>query len=100
MTFARSSLTRPEASREIPPMRRLAGAGQRNCRTDVSFVSPRFRGIPASVAFLRPALVAIVLTMLMASPALADFRLCNNTGGRVGIALGYKDGEGWITEGW
>jgi len=31
---------------------------------------------------------------------LADFRLCNNTGSRVGVALGYKDGEGWITEGW
>lgn len=35
-----------------------------------------------------------------ASPAAADFRLCNNTGGRVGIALGYKDGDGWVTEGW
>ena len=38
--------------------------------------------------------------MLMASPAAADLRLCNNTGGRVGIAIGYKDGEGWVTEGW
>ena len=28
-----------------------------------------------------------------AARAAADFRLCNNTGGRVGIALGYKDGE-------
>lgn len=35
-----------------------------------------------------------------ASPALADFRLCNNTGSRVGIAIGYKDSEGWATEGW
>ncbi len=34
------------------------------------------------------------------SPAMADFRLCNNTGSRVGIALGYKDAEGWTTEGW
>jgi len=33
-------------------------------------------------------------------PAAADFRLCNNTGSRVGIALGYKDAEGWTTEGW
>ena len=33
-------------------------------------------------------------------PAAADFRLCNNTGGRVGIAVGYKDGDGWATEGW
>ena len=34
------------------------------------------------------------------SPAAADFRLCNNTPSRVGIALGYKDAEGWTTEGW
>ena len=33
-------------------------------------------------------------------PARADFRLCNNTGSRVGIAIGYKDDEGWTTEGW
>jgi uncharacterized membrane protein len=32
--------------------------------------------------------------------ASADFRLCNNTASRVGIALGYKDAEGWTTEGW
>ena len=37
---------------------------------------------------------------LWASPAAADFRLCNNTASRVGIALGYKDAEGWTTEGW
>jgi uncharacterized membrane protein len=35
-----------------------------------------------------------------ASPAAADFRLCNNTGSRVGIAVGYKDNDGWATEGW
>lgn len=34
------------------------------------------------------------------NPAAADFRLCNNTGSRVGIALGYKDADGWTTEGW
>ena len=33
-------------------------------------------------------------------PAKADFRLCNNTGSRVGVAIGYKDAEGWTTEGW
>src|ERR1700755_2698373 len=32
--------------------------------------------------------------------ARADFRLCNDTASRVGIALGYKDAEGWTTEGW
>jgi uncharacterized membrane protein len=33
-------------------------------------------------------------------PAKADFRLCNNTSNRVGIAIGYKENEGWTTEGW
>ena len=33
-------------------------------------------------------------------PAAADFRLCNNTASRVGIAIGYKDSDGWTTEGW
>jgi uncharacterized membrane protein len=37
---------------------------------------------------------------LFASPAAADFRLCNNTGSRVGVAIGYKDGDVWTTEGW
>jgi uncharacterized membrane protein len=45
--------------------------------------------------------VALALFLVFfASPAKADFRLCNNTGSRVGIALGYKDAEGWTTEGW
>jgi uncharacterized membrane protein len=35
-----------------------------------------------------------------AGPAAADFRLCNNTTSRVGIAIGYKDKDGWATEGW
>ena len=46
------------------------------------------------------AALAAVLLLSARSPAKADFRLCNNTGSRVGIALGYKDAEGWTTEGW
>jgi uncharacterized membrane protein len=44
--------------------------------------------------------VAAALLAVGARPALADFRLCNNTGGRVGVAIGYKDADGWTTEGW
>ena len=33
-------------------------------------------------------------------PAAADFRLCNNTSSRVGISVGYKENDGWTTEGW
>ena len=57
-------------------------------------------------SFPRP--IAAGLTLLTAlfllaagnGSARADFRLCNNTSSRVGIALGYKDAEGWTTEGW
>jgi uncharacterized membrane protein len=37
---------------------------------------------------------------LTATPATADFRVCNYTKSRVGIAVGHNDGEGWETEGW
>ena len=40
------------------------------------------------------------LALLAAAPAAADFRLCNNTPSRVGVAIGYKDQDGWATEGW
>ncbi|HLN08705.1 MAG TPA: DUF1036 domain-containing protein [Xanthobacteraceae bacterium] len=50
---------------------------------------------------MRRAILVTVATLLVAAgSARADFRLCNNTGSRVGISLGYKDGEGWTTEGW
>src|SRR3982750_2573684 len=45
-------------------------------------------------------MLAFALLCLCAAPAAADFRLCNNTRSRVGIALGYKDADGWTTEGW
>jgi uncharacterized membrane protein len=44
--------------------------------------------------------LALAVIGLWSNPAAADFRLCNNTSSRVGIALGYKDAEGWTTEGW
>jgi len=45
-------------------------------------------------------MAVVFLLSAFASPALADFRLCNNTGSRVGVSLGYKDRQGWLTEGW
>lgn len=58
----------------------------------------RARAAIAAAAWV--AIVAGGLALATTTPAHADFRLCNNTGSRVGIALGYKDAEGWITEGW
>lgn len=39
-------------------------------------------------------------TVYFASPAWADLKLCNKTESRVGVALGYKDKDGWASEGW
>jgi uncharacterized membrane protein len=38
--------------------------------------------------------------LLQQSAALADFRVCNKTSSRVGIAIGYKADRDWTTEGW
>ena len=35
-----------------------------------------------------------------ALPAHADFKLCNNTSSRIGVAIGYKDDKTWVSEGW
>src|SRR5262249_22517865 len=42
----------------------------------------------------------VTATSFAASPAQADFRLCNNTSNRVGVSIGYKENDGWTTEGW
>jgi len=64
-------------------------------------------GLPATVVrpspafhFARAAGAGLLLVLLSGLPARADFRLCNNTGSRVGVAIGYKDAESWTTEGW
>ena len=60
-----------------------------------------FEGAMRSLPFAVAAAAApLVLTITAATPAAADFRLCNYSGGRVGIAIGYKDGDRWTTEGW
>jgi uncharacterized membrane protein len=46
------------------------------------------------------AVVAVLALTLSMRSAAADFRLCNNTASRVGVAVGYKDADGWTTEGW
>ena len=56
--------------------------------------------IPHPSGFGLLSLLGLAALCLSSSPAAADFRLCNNTSSRVGIALGYKDAEGWTTEGW
>ncbi len=45
-------------------------------------------------------LVAGFLAFSVADEARADFRVCNGTQNLVGVAIGYRAKEGWVTEGW
>ena len=53
---------------------------------------------------MSPSAYLVAATMLalstLATPAHADLRMCNLTPSRVGIAIGYRDQQGWVTEGW
>src|SRR5690606_14545319 len=40
------------------------------------------------------------LPMVWATPAAADFTVCNLTASTVGLAIGYRDGDTLVTEGW
>ncbi|NJO22878.1 MAG: DUF1036 domain-containing protein [Sphingomonadales bacterium] len=41
-----------------------------------------------------------VLIGLIPCGAAADLKLCNSSASRIGVAIGYQDGDGWTTEGW
>ena len=62
------------------------------------------RALSAPLASWRALIAGLVLAatgvMAGASTAHADLKLCNTTASRVGVAIGYKDQEGWATEGW
>ena len=53
---------------------------------------------------LCPALLALLASVtslvLFTETAQADLRICNMTSSRVGVAIGYRGEQGWVTEGW
>jgi uncharacterized membrane protein len=51
---------------------------------------------------LRPLAFAAAfgVPVLAPVPAIADLRVCNMTTSRIGVAVGYRDQQGWLTEGW
>ncbi len=44
--------------------------------------------------------LAALVTALGAGRAAAELKLCNSTTSRIGVAIGYKDKDGWTSEGW
>ncbi len=59
-----------------------------------------FRAIGSSPRHIRKSLCVLATLLAAATPAAADLRLCNKTESRVSVAVGYKDHNGWATEGW
>lgn len=45
------------------------------------------------------ALALSALSVLGATPAHAELRLCNKTESQVGVAIGYREEADWVTEG-
>jgi uncharacterized membrane protein len=45
-------------------------------------------------------LFSLAVLLGFAGEARADLRICNNTPNRVGVSIGYRDPQGWVTEGW
>lgn len=45
-------------------------------------------------------LLLVPLLVFITTAAHADLKLCNSTASRVGVSLGYRDKQGWSTEGW
>ena len=72
----------------------------------------RKRGVPSPTVshsvpnrfnrFMRRLAAGLVLGLsgFAAAPAHAEFRVCNGTQNLVGVAIGYRAKDGWITEGW
>ena len=50
----------------------------------------------------RAAAVVVAFCAVLTAPSLAsaELKLCNSTSSRIGVAIGYKDKDGWVSEGW
>jgi uncharacterized membrane protein len=44
--------------------------------------------------------VGVAAALAAPAPAAADLRVCNMTTSRIGVSVGYRDQQGWLTEGW
>ena len=56
----------------------------------------RFRLMPVLLAS-----IAMLASLAIGhQPAHADLKVCNKTEALVGVSVGYRDKDGWMTEGW
>lgn len=53
-----------------------------------------------SMVARRLALGIVGGALMLPAMAHAELKLCNSTSSKIGVAIGYKDKEGWTSEGW
>lgn len=56
--------------------------------------------MPRRLATMIRTLAFVFASLAGVTAAHAELRMCNTTSSRVGVALGYQDAQGWVTEGW
>lgn len=56
--------------------------------------------MPSLPSLFAGAILALAGLCASHGQAQADFRLCNNSTGRVSVAIAYTDSRSWISEGW
>ncbi len=54
----------------------------------------------AAVKCAAASLLLVPVLAFITTAAQADLTLCNSTSSRVGVSVGYRDKQGWSTEGW
>src|SRR5262245_21648485 len=71
------------------------------CRSEGSEMEfARRQRLHPAVTALLAVLAYPIMAAALATPAHADFRVCNATQNLVGVAIGYRAKTGWVTEGW
>ncbi|MEL6735480.1 MAG: DUF1036 domain-containing protein [Pseudomonadota bacterium] len=55
---------------------------------------------PADLVLASLCFVGFTLASASLNAAKADLRVCNDTKSMVGVAIGYKNKDDWVTEGW
>lgn len=78
-----------------------SGSVLRNFSSSVAALFSVFSDRRLSIVTKLTLLTFIILANpLWKSDARADFRVCNGTQSLVGVAIGYRTAEGWVSEGW
>lgn len=84
----------------MPNVAALPGAARRKPGGQQLAHDPIFKRLRGTVYLTIVLLLSAIGLGVSANGAAAEFRVCNATQTAVGVAIGYRAKEGWISEGW